>query len=206
MKSKIIALTLLASANAYAVVVTVDSGGFTQAVVNSANTPIPVGGGWVGVGFFSTYSAGTDFSQLSGADLAADFVLFGPSFAFGGTGFDGFFSGVVDGGRVGASSPFLGQNLFTVTGNASTLADSSEALIYRHSVTFPNDDGAPAPASLSAVPGDAGGAYLFGGPSGGTTVILGTDIPAVMMGTLIPEPSVALLGAFGVLGLLRRRR
>lgn len=89
------------------------------------------------------------------------------------------------------------------------LEGSTEALVYLHSVTFPNDDGAPSPASLTAVPGDSGETsanYLLGGPPNGTTLIAGAPIAAIPLAVLVPEPSTFLLGAIGGLVLLRRKR
>jgi hypothetical protein len=208
MKIKLIAAIVAITSPVYGVVVTLDSGGFSQAVVDTTNTAIPVGGGFIAVGFFSTYTSSTIFSDLSGSQLEADFNVFGPSQVFAGVGFEGFYALSVDGGRVGASSPFLNKTLITLIGNGSTLANSTEALIYQHTATWPNDDGAPVPAALTAVLGDNGNttAFWFGAPTGGTTPILGSDIPAISMAKLIPEPSTALLGALGALGLLRRRR
>lgn len=209
MKSKLsfLFLVVIAQQNSSAVIVTADSGGFSQAIVNSANLPIPISEGFISVGYFATYNASTNFGNLSGLDLAADFVSFGSSFQFGGTGFDGFYSSAVNGGRIDASSSFLGRNVVTLIGNRATLGASTEALAYVHSVTFPNDVGSPAPAPITTVPGDSGNAgYLFGGPVSGTTTVAGAPIPAIPLARLVPEPSALLLSVLGLFSLLRRKR
>lgn len=120
-KNLVLSIFALAASNSLmGVTVTADSGGFSQAIVDSANIPIPIGEGFISVGYFSTFTSGTNFGTLTGADIAGDFNSFGSSFQFGSTGFPGFYQEVVDGGRVGSSSGFLGQNVFTVIGNAST--------------------------------------------------------------------------------------
>lgn len=44
----------------------------------------------------------------------------------------------------------------------------------------------------------------YGVPDGGTTTVGGRD--ALLAVNIVPEPSIAMLGGFGLLGLLRRRR
>jgi hypothetical protein len=52
MKTKLIAIFVATCAPAFGVVVTLDSGGFSQAVVDTSNTPVPANGGIIAVGYF----------------------------------------------------------------------------------------------------------------------------------------------------------
>ncbi len=111
-------------------------------------------------------------------------------------------------GNVNPTDPsvFSGDNVYLVIGFGGTnLATSTELFIYRFTTTFGTADSGT-PISLTLGNGDIG------------TTLLGTEVnnPETSGSTTsrfraaaispVPEPSAALLGMLGALGLLRRRR
>ena len=108
----------------------------------------------------------------------------------------------------------VGKQIYILMGNSSTLLSSTAAALYTSGTLFPLQDGAGnAVSSTIAVRPDAGVVF------GGARVASGVAAPftnangklsVALVGTndlgSIPEPSAALLGAIGALGLLRRRR
>jgi len=101
------------------------------------------------------------------------------------------------------ASVFSGDNIYLAIGfGGVSLATSTELFIYKFNATFGIADSGT-PISLTLGNGDIG------------TTLLGTEVgtPESSAGrfrstaiTAVPEPSAALLGALGALGLLRRRR
>jgi hypothetical protein len=94
-----------------------------------------------------------------------------------------------------------------VVGNGTTLAESTEFVVLKTTFTFnPAQDAVPTPETLVITRAN-------------TTTLIGTEVddvrttntdstvtPGWATAALIPEPSTALLGLIGALGLLRRRR
>jgi hypothetical protein len=102
---------------------------------------------------------------------------------------------------IALNSVFAG-NVYTVIGNAATLGDSSQFLVFKHSTTFSPDPATSGPAFLKA-----GQGTLILGQFGFFTANIGQGVvPAFSTVPLIPEPSAALLSLLGAVGLLRRRR
>jgi hypothetical protein len=100
----------------------------------------------------------------------------------------------------------IGQTLYTFMGDGGTLATSGSLGLYRHSNTLAADPVIPPESNYDLKL--SGGTLLVG--TAGSKVMTITDLAAGPLAyktiTLIPEPSTALLGALGALGLLRRRR
>ena len=113
----------------------------TQVPVSLANGTAMLQGGSVQVGSF----VGADPTVLingliSPAGLAAllsNFVTFGPAASVG-AAFSGLY-GVDVSVPLNATSPLVGQSIYTVIGNASTLSTSSEMAIIRHASVFEAD-------------------------------------------------------------------
>jgi hypothetical protein len=152
--------------------------------------------------------------QTAWAAAAAAFVQFGASGPVGGP------SALNNAGlyklTAGAANPpgsqFEGKNIYTVVGNAATLAGSIDVMVFKSTNTFavdPTPEGtgnflgdAPAGTLLLGTLGTAGAFYPAGLMAGITT----TPVNALAIAP-IPEPAAALLGALALgFGFIRRRR
>lgn len=117
------------------------------------------------------------------------------------------------GGIVATSPTSLNNSIIDLfVGNASTIGLSTSWVVMRPSAAtakFPADVTGTGAVTLSAtVPTGTSGWTIIasGAPSasfGGATPVVGGTILNL---AAVPEPSAALLGALGALGLLRRRR
>jgi PEP-CTERM motif len=139
-----------------------------------------------------------NFNSLASGTLG-DTTVLGP------TNFGLYFVGG-DYGAPSASAP-LGSLFYTFLGSGSTLANSSFIGLIEHTgVTIGADTPAPDSNDLIASSG-----VVRLGTVGTTSYDFGSGaVSTPSLGLLsvnaIPEPSAALLGAIGAIGLLRRRR
>lgn len=184
--------------------------GQTRAVFDTQG--VPLRGGYVGIGFFSSMP---DFSASTGVEVSEAFVQLGSAGSFnfnlGANAIPGIFSHSASAPITGSTnSTFIGKNMFLVIGNGDSLATSTEVFVLDSGRQFAQDN----PLFNATIDLSAGveGEVLVGtvGFEGGRLVIdagdFGTSPESIQLGVLIPEPSTALLGALGALGLLRRRR
>jgi hypothetical protein len=168
----------------------------------------PTNPGVYGFGFFGvTDSAVTNATQLT--DIVTAFTVFGTTDTFNGGGAPtnqrGLFahsqSGVVTG------SSFSGKNIYLLVGNGATFGASSELLVLKNTSLFTDaQDSVPTAQNITF---STATATLLFGRNIADVKTTGTDSSATAgWGTAkaVPEPSAALLGALGALGLLRRRR
>jgi hypothetical protein len=159
------------------------------------------GPGVLAVGVFNT----DDLSALSSASLISAFTnTFGSgTFGAGPAGQRGTFS-LSPAAQTITGSAFAGKNMYLFAGNGATFAESTQFLVLKHDTTWlATDDAIPTATSISFL-------------ASNTTTLLGFDVAdvrttntdsSVTAGfSMVPEPSSALLGAIGALGLLRRRR
>ncbi|HUF62815.1 MAG TPA: PEP-CTERM sorting domain-containing protein [Verrucomicrobiales bacterium] len=179
----------------------------TNLVADSSNTLIPNNSGYVAIGVFGADDAQlrTWASSLQGAEIANAFVQFSNNVSVGFNNFGGIYQTVIS-GAISAGDSFAGQNVYTVIGNSSSLAGSSELLVFKHNHVFMAD---PSPTANTVLMLDAEAGEAIIGISGENTASLGPviDQPTFQTVTVIPEPSSILLllsgaGAF----LLRRKR
>jgi hypothetical protein len=212
MKTKIASLFIaFCATHASQAVIVQYSTTFAQAVTTSSANPltipgalIPDQGGFTGVGYFTI--ADSAIPTTSATDLATAFRVFGASGVFGISQIGGVYQNVAGGGRVGAASEFLGKNIYVFNTNAATIAGSSQGLVFKSTQTFTNDSALPVDSEFVVDLGTSG-SYVFGGIAGPNLEIAPDfSVPTVQMVAFVPEPSAALLGAVGALGLLRRRR
>lgn len=179
-------------------------------VVDNSGNPIALGSGSVAVGYFGSFSD----AQITGAGdftaLLADFQQFGDATASGfqnGFNAPGFFSLAADSPLPqGGGSDFTGKNVYTVIGNASTLAASTHLAVWKGTAVIGEENGAGLGSVNSNVtPGS--GSLLFGGDFGSINVGVGpTFTNGIQLSAPIPEPSSMLLLGLGGLGFLARRK
>lgn len=221
----LVASCLVIASNAASYIVNNGSGATASGIVDSqgrafrASTTVgdaftgasggtSAGPGIIAVGIFAE---STNFSSLSSTnDFVSAFTNFGnitnAFAAAGATGNRGVFSIALNNITV-TGTPFAGKNMFLFAGNGTTLANSTEFLVFRSNNTFnAADDATPTATTLTFRP--ALGTTLWG-----TTL---TDVKTAstdgsvtagwQMAAPVPETSTSLLGAIGALALLRRRR
>jgi hypothetical protein len=216
-------LVALGSANAATYTITNNSGPVnTGSIVSSTGAFLNSGSVVIGsyLGTLPTFNATTTtMSQiLSGFSILATGSL-GTS-GTGTTTIQGVFSlqtsGVdpLDDLTAPAAAPWVGKNLFFIVGNSTTISESTEALVWRFTgTTIPNTEPTTVTLNTRAGLNTANGSVYSGiggfdnfrldpTPGNGTAGLQST----LNTVALVPEPSAALLGAIGALGLLRRRR
>ena len=170
------------------------------AELGGTNGGLSAGPGTIAFGIFTTTidQSTTDFST---------FVPFGNilTFAAGGAfGNRSVFS--LPQNVTVAGSQFAGQNIILFAGNGTTFANSDQGLVVDTGIAFNSvSDGSPTPTTFTVRPSNS--TVLFGSvvPNVFTTNT-DTSVTEGWQMAPIPEPSAALLGALGALGLLRRRR
>lgn len=164
--------------------------------------------GLEGVAAVGTFSS-LDFNTFTQADFVTNFSAYGsPGFTnfrtAGVFGNNGTFT-YTPGGVVGGSS-FDGQAMLVLVGNADTFANSTEFLVLDLGRNFSAADDAIATPQTVAITDST--SVLFGGTVGNIVTFNGdvSTNQGFITSVPVPEPSIALLGGLGVLGLLRRSR
>ena len=155
----------------------------SQVPVSLANGTALLQGGSVQVGSFVGADPAVLINGLiSPAGLAAllsNFVTFGPAASVG-AAFSGLY-GVDVSVPLNATSPLVGQSIYTVIGNATTLSTSSELAIIRHASLFEAD--APVFGRIADI-SDPTATMLFGqrpGPSVTTALGAAPSLQLVSM-------------------------
>lgn len=164
---------------------------------------------FVGVGYFNTLSDGqlgalnpTTFASIL---AGGEFIQFGSAIGWLGAGvYDGSASAAINTG-----SSFIGKGIYTLIGNASTLAASTQLLIAKHTGAFAQD--APLFSAVATLDQSSGNGTVLWGNSAGGALDVGGGSSLSTYRTLavgaVPEPSRAMLAAMGLFaGLVRRRR
>ena len=169
----------------------------------------PGSAGVVAFGIFSSLSdaqiTGAAISALS--TLSSNFNIFGSAGTFnaaGAFGTMGVFARSTSATVTG--SIFSGKNIYAFAGNGSTFANSTELLVLKSASLFSDAQDA-IPTAQAVTLTTANTELLFGlkALSVKTTTADSSATPGWNTAG-VPEPSAALLGALGALGLLRRRR
>jgi len=189
--------------------IVVDSTGVALSGDGATNGAIGTVIGSAGFGYFTSDNAVT--SATSGATLIdSDFIEFGTNAGLFNPAnpFVGLFSrqGTVSGATL--DSTFTGQNIYLVISNGSTLSAGTEFLVYKLNATFGASANEPINQTITIDTANNDGTLLLGTRTGPARGVSGSDPstePSFQL-QAIPEPSAALLGAFGMVGLIRRRR
>lgn len=141
--------------------------------------------------------------------LGATFVRAGS----GSLGFlgSGYFQGTINTPTLTAGDAFVGNSVYVVLGNGTTLLNSTEFAVWKaitnsagNLFTADNPTGGPSSVTVfNSVGNVLVGSKVPSFNSGGTGLL-----PAIQLAPLaaIPEPSALLLSALGALALLRRKR
>lgn len=222
MKLKLMTVAALLAASTYTnaavyyVSNLVTGSGSSEALYQSeggANAPL-LSGGIVALGYFPTnaYVPSSSLSEISTTIANFTIVAFAAagsdSAQLGGPGAAGYVDAApVDTANIVGADARIGRALYVFAGNASTLGGST-AWALKQVATIADDEAAEN--------------EYFANPLGGAAPVIGTigsftgePLPDLGAGSstfstlqlaAIPEPSAALLGALGALGLLRRRR
>ena len=173
---------------------------------------VVLSGGSLSVGYFTGNNF--NFSGATPSSIISAFQLAGTSNTFYEAG---LFNTSVTTSIAYLDSTFVGNNIYVIAGDASTLASSTTIAVFAGATTA----GGSTQAVFPAVP--ANGLAAASALSTTTSrVVFGTIIDSAYFteptgsfrGTfpqgvelwIMPEASTALLGALGALGLLRRRR
>ena len=168
----------------------------------------PASTGIVAFGIFSSLSDSQITNAVSLDSLVSSFIQFGASGGFnaaGAFGSKGVFTRNTSATVLGSS--FSNKNIYALAGNGSTFANSTELLVLKSASLFTDaQDDIPTAQTVTLTTGTA--TLLFGVNLADvrTTTADASVTPGWGTAKVIPEPSAALLGAVGVLGLLRRRR
>jgi MYXO-CTERM domain-containing protein len=221
MKSKLalasafIALAVSSNAAIFVVTNVITGDGSSDGLFQNKNGTLS-SGGVVSMGYFpASYvfnvTNPVNFtSTLLNLDLANFTVLTSAVTGSASASLSGSFPGYVEaadfqGANITTGNPLLGRALYVFSGNSATLAGSTQwglkqvatigddSPLEQTYLGNPFGGSAPVIGSTGAFTGDASG--------------LGSSTyQTLQMSTAVPEPSAALLGAIGALGLLRRRR
>lgn len=182
------------------------------------DTLAPAGAGIVAVGVFgvtdAAITAGVD-SRDAWTAVAASFQQFGSSVTVGtGAGNTAGLFQLTPSAEVNASSPFSGKNVYVAIGNGSTLAESSQVVVFKSNALFASD---PTPSVDSFLTdtnaeGAIGGSLILGNFGEGKAwyssgPLNGAVVSGIIAAPVVPEPTLATLAALGLgmMGVRRRR-
>jgi MYXO-CTERM domain-containing protein len=194
----LLALSTIASFGTTVIVTNANGPTATKEVVNAAGTLVA---GFAGVGIINE-------AMITGATTTYDGLAFqqwGTAAGTVSTSTSGQFN--IQGNVNPESTAFSGRNVYLLVGFGGTnLATSTEMFIFRFNSTFGTVD-SPAPSTLilGVAASNGLGTTLLGTESNNPQTTNAGRFRSTAI-TAVPEPSAALLGALGVLGLLRRRR
>lgn len=213
MKNKLMAIALLCSAstasNAANYIISNVADGVSDTLYASSNNTISP----TGIVTLGVFAAGFDVAGNLGdyAALVNNFTIFA-SGAIGGSSssLGGSFAGYteyepIDGSPLLTGNALIGRTLYSFIGDGATLGGSVEMALISMGL-LQNEDGGE--LDFASNPQLRAGDPLIGslGSATGNLGGQGEGTYVTLKMTAVPEPSAALLGAIGALGLLRRRR
>ena len=161
--------------------------------------------GYFTSGYVITGTAATDIAAFT---IVSSAVVGGPSGDLGGS-FAGFAQGAssVDLGTITTGNALLNRPIYSFITNLAVLAGSAASNLILVQVGTIGDDN-PVPADYSSNPALNAPVAGYGvvGSFTGDAAGQGSNTYRTLSPVSVPEPSAAILGAIGALGLLRRRR
>jgi len=205
--SKIVIIALASTCLSQAAV-TINAANFTNLstglpVLDASGVPLTSGNRSWSVGYFAP---SFNFADATASSIISGFTIFGTTNT--NFSFNGAFSGSEAVALPANDATFTGKTIYTVVGNGATVAGSTAFAVLTANVLFPVVDGAANGLATSSTLAPSN--VVFGKVlnSGSFTQPAGGSFPSgvQVLTAAIPEPSAALLGALGALGLLRRRR
>jgi MYXO-CTERM domain-containing protein len=168
-------------------------------------------GGIVAIGHFTGGAPSSNLANIattiSNFQLQASALTGGYSASLEGA-FAGYYEGtVVNGAQILTGNPLIGQGVYLFAGNAATLAASTAwALVQVGTYIADNPPLIVQYTANAKTAVTTPASIVFGTVDTAPNPIAGTSSTLKLVAAPIPEPSAALLGALGALGLLRRRR
>lgn len=205
--SALIAMASNASAAIVAVSNVATGYSYTDALFENVDGSL-VDGGIVAMGYFGSNNPSSNIANI--AATLADFTVLATG-AIGGysPSLEGNYPGYVEAANVNlgdllSGNSLIGKKLYAFVGNQSELSLSTAYALYLVDTFVEEEPGfgltyLAQPFGLTPLIGSVDSITTnnpYGSPEPFTTIKLAA----------VPEPSAALLGAFGALGLLRRRR
>ena len=175
-------------------------------IVNSSGSVLTSTTGFYSLAYVTSGSLNVTASTTA-SQLLSQLSLTGSTVAFSGT--TGFLNGSITNADPG--NTLINKQIYVLIGNNNTILSSSAAALYTFSTLFPTQDGA-GNATGTTIPIRTDAGLVFGAKvpatnaSGPFVSANGVNQVAISSINSIPEPSAALLGGLGLLGLLRRRR
>jgi hypothetical protein len=175
-------------------------------ILDNTGAPIALGSGYVAAGTFSALPAGIE-------DVKANFSAFGDGTSdfSNGLGAPGFFNKTRSASiPLGTATAPVGENVYIVIGDGSTLADSSDFVVFNPNLVFGTENAVGAGGLDININSDAvtpesvlWGTIVTDVDTGlGVTFTEGLQIGVIT----IPEPSTSLLAALAGLAFAARRR
>ena len=206
MKKSVIAALVLASATSSsmgAVITTIANFTGTTGIAITDMAGVVTPSYSVAVGTFTS-------TAFSDADSVRTMFVQNGSAVNSALPFAGFFNTQISDAATSTdgSDSFVGNPIYIVVGNNTSFAASTDFIVYQTGVNWPQE--APAVGATALAKTDSASSTLLYGTetvtSGATGAFAANNgTPGVTFG-VVPEPSVALLGMLGALGLIRRRR
>ena len=208
MKLKIAALALFASASSLFGASTLNLRNFSSAtvgvpIVSSTGAAVDQTTLFANGGYFNTTM---NFATATFTDIRSAFVSIDVSPLTGGTR-SGLFTGQTFNGALPVG--FAGKDAYIVVANNTDFSQATLFAVFNSGAVFTAPDSFG--NSAQTIDGISTGSVVFGTvrsvttqPTGLTGASFANGV--VLVPTNVPEPSAALLGVIGALGLLRRRR
>ena len=207
--SAAVAIALLSQANAatYAVSNVLTGDGSADALFQNVDNSL-LNGGIVALGYFTGGAPSSSLNDIattiSSFTLQASALTGDYSGSLGGS-FAGYVeANLVSGASITEPNALIGQSMYVFVGNAATL-QASTAWALAHIGTIFDD----VPLEMQYTANPLGVTPLIGSVGSYTGDASGfgsSTFNTLKLAQAIPEPSAAVLGAFGALLVLRRRR
>jgi hypothetical protein len=206
--SSLIAGSLASSAATFVLANLTGGPGADTLFANADSSPMT--SGTVAIGYFGIGVTIDDVNTVSGlfsnlgSFTSVQAATPGQSVAFAGAGY--LLEDLVDVGNITGTNTLIGRSVYVVMTDAASLASATLTSQWGLFIVDTIKDDVPVPNQYTGNP--LGAIPVIGTPGSfnDTENITGIGPGVFSTYNMVPEPSAALLGALGALGLLRRRR